>query len=325
MMRLRVHYILSALMAATMASAVPAFAQGGAGDVTKIIVPFSPGGANDVFARVIAEQLSSSGVRQSIVMNRPGGSATIGMNEVAQAKPDGKTLGVANVSFSVNPSLMKSLPYDTEKDFVPVALIATVPFVLTVHPDVKARSIQELVARLKKDPEKYGYSSSGFGSGSHLATELFLNVTGTKMIHAPYKGGSEHVVASLNGETGVMFSSLPSSIAFVKSGQLIPLAITSKARDSRLPDVITFAEAGVPDYTMTEWTAIVAPKGTPPDVVQAINKDIREALQKPEVQKRIEAVGGTVAVATPEEVGQHIKAEMAKWKHLVAANKLEAQ
>lgn len=322
-MRVLISTSFAALLLAGAAVTAPAHAQG-AGDVTKIVVPFSPGGANDVFARIVAEKMSASG-RQTIVVNRPGGSATIGMNEVAQAKPDGKTLGVANVTFSVNPYLMKTLPYDTEKDFVPVGLIATVPFVLTVHPDVKARSIKELVEMLKKDPGRYGYSSSGFGSGSHLATELFLNVTGTKMLHAPYKGGSEHVVASLNGETGVMFSSLPSSIAFVKSNQLIPLAVTSEKRDPRLPDVPTFSEAGVPAYVMTEWTALVAPKGTPADIAAAINKDVRAALQDPEVKKRIDAVGGTPADMAPADVKAHIDREMAKWKHLVAENKLEAQ
>jgi len=308
---------IGALAALALVYGTGAFAQ----RATQIIVPFSPGGTNDVVARIVAEQLTSSKVRETIVVNKPGGSATIGMGEVAKARPDGRTLGLANITFSVNPSLMKEVPYDTNA-FVPITVMATVPFVLTVHPQVKARSVDELVKMLKAEPGKYGYSTSGYGSGTHLSTELFMNATGTSMTHVPYKGGAEHVVASLNGQTGVMFASLPSALEYVNSNQLIPLAVTSAERDPRLPNVPTMQEAGFKGYVMTEYPTLVAPPGTPKDVVDEISKQVRDALAVPSVRSRIEAVGGTVVGSTPEEAAAHIKAEIQKWQRLVKENNI---
>lgn len=309
-------------MAATLAfAAVSVFSVSAqSAEVTQIIVPFSPGGTNDVIARIVAEQLTSSGVRETIVVNVPGGSATIGMSQVAQAKPDGYTLGLENITFNVNPYLMKDMPYDTDAAFVPVGTLATVPFVLTVHPDLPARNVADLVTMLKAKPGEYGFSTSGYGSGTHLSTELFMSATGTSMTHVPYKGGSEHVVASLNGQTGVMFASLPSALEFVKSGQLIALAVTSAKPDPRLPGIPTMQESGFAGYEMTEYPSLVAPAGTPKEIVDQINKEVRDALAIPEVQARIEAVGGTVVGGTPEELAAFNKAERTKWDTLVKQN-----
>jgi tripartite-type tricarboxylate transporter receptor subunit TctC len=283
----------------------------------RIVVPFAAGGSTDAVVRILAQQLSEQLGNSFFVDNRPGGAATIGMNVVAHAAADGYTLGAANISFGVNPSLIGKVPYDTEKDFVPVGFVALVPLVLAVHPSIPVRSVEELVALAKAKPETLSYSSAGYGSGSHLSMELFCYLTGTKLTHVPYNGGGPQVAATLSGQIPILFATIPSSLQHFKSGALIPLAITTAKRDPSLPDVSTVAEAGVPGYEMGDWIGIVAPKGAPAATVTRLNQEIDKALAVPDVRAKIEKIGTQVVGGPPAALENHIRQELDKWHKVV--------
>lgn len=295
----------------------PAAAQNYPTRPIRIIVPFAPAGSTDAVVRILAQQLSENLGESVVVENRPGGAATIGMNLVAQAAPDGYTLGAANISFGANPSLLGKVPYDPEKDFVAVSYVAQVPLVLAVHPSLPVRSVKELIALVKAKPNALNYSSAGYGSGSHLSMELFCYLTGIKMINVPFNGGGPQVAATLGGQTPVLFATIPSSLQFFQSGQLIPLAISTAKRDSSLPNVPTVAEAGVPDYEMGDWVGIVAPKGTPDAIVARLNQEIDKALALPDVKDKIEKIGTQVVGGPPEVLANHIHRELEKWNKVV--------
>lgn len=291
----------------------------------RVIVPFAAGGSTDAVVRILAQRLSETLGNTVFVDNRPGGAATIGMNVVAHAAPDGYTLGAANISFGVNPSLLEKVPYDVEKDFVPVSFVALVPLVLAVHPSVPARSVQELIALLKAKPNTLSYASAGYGSGSHLSMELFAYLTGTRMVHVPYNGGGPQVAGALGGQIAALFATIPSSLQHFQSGALIPLAVTTAKRDPRLPDVPTLAEAGVADYEMGDWIGIVAPHGTPEAIVTKLNHEIDAALAVPDVANKIEQIGTQVVGGTPGALAHHISRELKRWHEVVAAMGLHVQ
>ncbi|HVY56269.1 MAG TPA: tripartite tricarboxylate transporter substrate binding protein [Xanthobacteraceae bacterium] len=288
----------------------------------RIIVPFAPGGSTDAVVRILAKKLSDNLGGSVYIENRPGGAATIGTNQVAQAAPDGYTLGAANISFGANPAILKRIPYDTEKDFVPVGLVARVPLVLAVHPSVPAKSVKELIALARAKPGGLSYASAGYGSGSHLSMELFNYLTGLKMLHVPYNGGGPQVAGALGGQITALFATIPSSMQYFASGQLVGLGVSTAKRDPRLPDLPTIAEAGVPGYEMGDWVGLIAPKDTPSAIVERLNREMLKALADPEVKSRIESVGTQVAAGTPEDLRVHIQSELAKWRKVAETMKL---
>jgi tripartite-type tricarboxylate transporter receptor subunit TctC len=285
----------------------------------RVIVPFAPGGATDSVMRMVAPKLSE-GLGQSVVVeNRAGGASTIGMDAVAKSAPDGHTLGVANLSYAVNPVLLSRMPYNTERDFAPVALIASVPFVMAVHPSVPAKSIRELAALAKARPGALNYSSSGNGSATQMATELFAFIAGVKLVHVPFTGGGPALVSALSGEVSIYCASIPAMAPHFKSGRLRPLAITSVQRDPAMPELPTMIEAGVPGYEAREWNGIVVPAATPKAVISRLNQELVKTMSAPDLSKRLAAVGAHPVTSTPEEFTAHVQKELAVWSKVIKA------
>ena len=307
------------LLLIALTGAVTAHAQQFPSKPVRIIVPFAPGGATDSVMRMVAPKLSE-GLGQSVVVeNRAGGATTIGMDTVAKSPPDGHTLGVANLSYAVNPVLLSKMPYNTERDFAPVALIASVPFVMAVHPSVPAKSIRELVALAKARPGALNYSSSGNGSATQMATELFAFISGVKLVHVPFTGGGPALVSALSGEVSIYCASIPAMAPHFKSGRLRPLAITSAQRDPAMPELPTMVEAGVPGYEAREWTGIVVPAATPKAVVTRLNQELVKTMSAPDLSKRLAAVGAHPVTSTPEEFAAHVQKELAVWSKVIKA------
>ncbi len=285
----------------------------------RIIIPFAAGGATDVVFRMLTPALSEHLGQQVVIDNRPGGAATIGMDLTAKAAADGYTLGVANVAFGVNPFALRKLPYDSEKDFAPVSLAATVTQVLLVHPSVPVRSVKELIALAKAKPGALNYASGGNASSGHLACELLMHRTGMRMLHIPYKGGGPSVISSVSGETAINFTSVPASVQHLRSGRLIGLGVSSATRDAALPDVPSIAEAGVAGYEFFDWQGVVAPSKTPAAVIARLNQAFVTTLGDAAFKKRIESVGARAVGSTPEELGVFIRKEFATWSAVVKA------
>lgn len=285
----------------------------------RIIVPFAPGGATDAVMRMLGPRLSDNLGQQIVVDNRPGGASTIGMDLVAKSPPDGYTLGVANLSFAVNPSLFAKLPYNTERDFALVGLVAVVPLVLSVHPSLPVTSSKDLIALARARPGELNYSSSGNGSATQMATELFSYMTGIKMVHVPYTGGGPALLSVLSGQVSVYFGAIPAVLPHFKSGKLRGLGVTTAKRDPAIPDIPSIAEAGVPGYESREWNGLVAPAGTPASVISRLNQAIVKALAAPELSERFAGVGAHPVGSTPEELGAHIRQELDTWAKVIKA------
>ncbi len=282
----------------------------------RVIVPFAPGGATDIVARLLATRLSENLGQSVVVENRGGGGATIGMDHVAKSAPDGYTLGIATLTFAINPSLLAKLPYDTEKDFAPVSLVSTVPFVMAIHPSVPARSVQEFIALAKARPGALNYSSSGIGSASQMGAELFNYMAGTNMLHIPYTGGGPAMVALLSGQVSVFVGSIPALLPHFKTGKLVPLGVTSTKRDPTLPDVPSIAES-LPGYELFEFQGIVAPAGTSRAVIDRLQQEIVKSLATPSLNERFTVLGANVVGSTPEELASHVKKEIATWAKVI--------
>jgi len=285
----------------------------------RVIVPFAPGGATDAIMRMIAPRLSENLGQQVFVENRPGGAATIGMDVVAKSPPDGYTLGVANLTFSINPILLKKMPFDSEKDIALVSHISILPFLVGVHPSVPAKSIKELIALARARPGALNYSSSGQASATQMATELFKYLTKTDMVHIPFQGGGPALVAVLSGEVSVYWGTIPPLLAHMKSGRLRVLGVTTLQRDPAIPDVPTVAEAGVPGYQAAEWGGIVVRAGTPAAIVARLNQEIVKSLKSPDIAQRFAAVGAQAVGSTPEGFAEHIRRERETWAKVIAA------
>ena len=283
----------------------------------RVIVPFAPGGSTDVVFRILAPRITEALGQPLLVDNRPGGGATIGMDLVAKSAPDGYTLGVANISFGANPSLLARLPYDTAKDFAPVTMVSIVTMVLTVHPSVPARSVKQLLALAKSQPGGLNYASAGNGSATHLAFERFKVASGAKILHVPYKGGGPAVVSIVGGETMTLFATIPSAIQHFQSGRLIPLGVSSAKRNGALPKVPTVAEAGVAGYEAIEWQGVVVPAGTPAPVIGRLHQVFARAVTLPEMKERFAAIGADAAGGTPDELAAFIRSELTGWAKVI--------
>ena len=293
--------------------------------LVRVIVPFAPGGSTDIVARLLAPRLSENLGQPVVVENRAGGGTTIGMEHVAKSAPDGYTLGVATLTFAINPSLFGKLPYDTLKDFAPVSLVSIVTFVMAIHPSVPARSVKEFIALAKAKPGALNYSSSGIGSASQMGAELFKYMTGTNMVHIPYTGGGPAMVALLSGQVSVFVMSIPGGLPHFNSGRLVPLGVTSVKRHPVLPDVPSIAESGLPGYELLEYQGIVAPAGTPGAIINRRQQEIVKSLTSSALNERFTTMGATVVGGTPEELTNHVKKEIATWAKVIktAGIKLE--
>jgi len=305
--------ILAALLAS--ASAIAAWAaEPYPNRPIRLIVPYAVGGATDITSRIVAPHLGDSMGQQIIVDNRAGGASITGTDMVAKAAPDGYTILMASIAFGANAGLYAKLPYDPQKDFATVSLVATVPMVLAVHPSVPPRSVKELLALAKAKPGTLNYGSAGNGSANHLATELLKHMTSTNIVHVPYKGGGPAVVAIVAGETSMLFATISSSLQHYKSGRLIALAVSTSKRNTALPNVPTVAEAGVPGYEFFEWQGVVVPAGTPQAVIDRLHKETVKALANPDARERIVGLGLDVAGRTPQQFAAHLNAEVLRWK-----------
>ena len=305
-------------VAALTTLALPAFAQQAFPmRPVKFIVPFPPGGPVDVTARAVAQKLSQIWGQQVLVDNRAGAGGIVGADIAAKSSADGYTVFVCSIHHSVLPSLKPKLPYDIEKDFVPVSFGAMFPVVLVAHPSVPVRNVAELIALDKKTPGKLSFSSSGNGGGTHLAGELFNMQAGTTLLHVPYKGSAPAMTDLLGGQVQLMFSDAPTALQQIKAGKVRAIAVASTRRSALLPDVPTIAESGLPSYEAYSWAAFVAPAGTPKDVVQRLSTDINKALNDPEVKKRLYEAGAEAMPTTPEAFGKMLHAEIEKWTKVV--------
>ena len=285
----------------------------------RAIVPFAPGGATDAVMRMIGPRLGENLGQQVVVENRPGGAATIGMDNVAKSPADGYTLGVANLTFSINPILFRKMPYDSDRDFTLVSHITNVPFVLSVHPSVPVKSVKELIALAKARPGALNYSSSGQASATQMATELFKLLTGTDMVHVPFTGGGPALVSVLSGEVSVYLGSIPALLPHMNSGRLRALGVTTMKRDPAIPDIPTVAEAGVPGYQAAEWQGIVVRAGTPAAIVTRLNQELVKSLRAPDINQRFASVGAQAVGSTPEEFAAHIRRERDTWSKVIKA------
>ena len=309
---------VATLVAALCAAAV-AFAQPFPSKLVRITAPYSAGSAPAVFTRLMADKLAALWSQPVIVEARPGGSGFIAIEAVKNAAPDGhELLVVSNAHVAINPALYKKLPYDPEKDFVPVALMYRTPFFLIVSTAGPYNSVPALIAAAKAEPGKVSYGSSYVGSPSHLGSAELEFLTGTKMIHVPFRDQSQMYVAIANGDVGWAFSTLGSALPLMQAGRLKPLAIAAKKRLATQPDVPTMAEAGGPaGLEVDAWLAICAPRGTPREVVRRINADVNKLLADPEVAEQLQRFGFEAAPGTPEQFADVIRADAKKYGELV--------
>jgi tripartite-type tricarboxylate transporter receptor subunit TctC len=285
----------------------------------RVIVPFAAGGPPDVISRIVAQKLSERWGQQVYVENHPGAGGNTGTATAARATADGYTLYMMSTGFMVNPSLYAKVPYDPIKDFAPVTLAAASPNILFVHPTVPARSAKELIDLIKGNPGKYSYAQPSTGSTPHLSGELLKLQYGLDLVTVPFNGASLAVNSTLAGHTPIAFTALPPAIANIKEGNLRGLAVTAAKRSAALPDVPTMAEDGIPDQEAETINGLLAPAGTPDDIIARINRDTVAALSMPDVRERLAALGFEPAVSTPAEFGARIKSEIAKWDKVVRA------
>jgi tripartite-type tricarboxylate transporter receptor subunit TctC len=284
----------------------------------RMIVGFPPGGGTDVVARVIGAKLQDWYGQPVVVENRPGATGTIGADVVAKSAPDGYTLIMGHVnSHGIAPNLFSKLPYDAIKDFAAVSYVGYVPNVLAVHPSVNAKSVKELVALAKSKPGAMNYASSGNGSTQHLAGEMFKQLTGTDIVHIPYKGSGDAIKDLLAGTVNMNFDTMPPVLPHIQSGKLRGLAISTPKRLPQLPEVPTFEEEGIRGFDVTNWYGVMAPGGTPREIVLKLNGDINKAMQVPEVRARLEAVGTQLNEQSAAQFETFMKAEVSKYGKLI--------
>ena len=291
----------------------------------RVIVPQSAGGSTDLAARVVTQRLGDALGQAVVVDNRPGAGSLIGTDLVAKAMPDGYTLLGVAASFSINPSLHIKLPFDPVRDFAPISRLCAFPHILVVHPAVSARSVKELIALARAKPGQLNVATSGVATSTHMAAELFMYMTGTKMATIPYKGGAPGNVALVGGEVQLYFATISTALPHIRSGKLRALAVTTRKRIAAAPDYPTIAEAGVPGYEHASWVGILAPAGTPAAVVSRLNGEIARIVQLPEVRDYFLRDGLEPEGDTAKEFAADIRNEVAKWLKVVKAAGIKPQ
>ena len=304
-------------LAAVAMSAGTAMAQAWPSKPISLIVPFPAGGTTDVLARALADKLSQSLGQTVIVESKPGAGATLGADYVAKAKPDGYTLLMGAVHHTIASSVYKKLPYDFQKDFAPITTVALVPNVLVVNSSTPAKTVAELVAMVKAQPGKFNYGSNGNGTAQHLIGTQFENITGTDLVHIPYKGSGPLATDLLGGQITMSFDTVTPVLQHIKSGKLRALAVTTGKRSSALPDVPTLEEAGLKGFNIGTWFGVLAPAATPKDIVTRLNTEMVKAIRSPEFRKRMEEIGAEPIGSSGEQMALQIKAETEKFAKLV--------
>jgi tripartite-type tricarboxylate transporter receptor subunit TctC len=314
--RIRIRTFVAAAVMASVSQL--AHAQAFPAKPVRIVVPVAPGGATDIIARTLGTRLSAAWNQQVLVDNRPGGGSNIGFEVASKAPPDGHTLLLAQPPFTVNVSLYKKLAYDPARDFSPVTLAVTGANVLVVHPSVPARTLKDLIAFAKARPGQLSYASSGNGTTPHLSGELFKSMAGVNILHVPYKGASASVTDLIGGHVDMAFVSLSSVVPQLKANRLRGLATTSAQRSALMPDLPTFAEAGLKGYEVLGWYGFLVPAGTSRDIIARLHADITKALANPDVLQTLNGVGlEAVKANSPDEFGAFIRAEISKWAKVV--------
>lgn len=284
----------------------------------RMVVPFAAGaGSNDIMARLLAQKLSDNFGQQVVVDNRPGASGIIGTDIVAKAQPDGYTVLMMSLTLTVNPSLFKKLPYNTEKDLTPVTAVASAPLMLVTHPSLPVKSVREFIAYAKANPGKLNFGSGGPGTTPHLAGEMLKTMAGIQVIHVPYKGGAPALADLVGGQIQFMCENIPGTLPFVKAGRLRALAITDTKRSPLLPEMPTLDESGLKGYEIVGWNGLFVPAGTPPVVVNKLHAAVVKALALPDVRERLATMGADGIGNTPQQFTAFIKAEIAKWAKVV--------
>jgi len=288
-----------------------------------MVVPFPPGGGTDTGARLIAQKLSAKWGQQVVVENKGGAAGQIGVDLVAKAKPDGYTILMGNIGTqAINPSLYPRLPYDPDKAFAPISLVAELPLAMMVNPGVPAKTAPEFVALARSQPGRLSYSSSGAGGAPHLAAEMFKLATGTFIVHVPYRGGGPAVSDLLAGHVQLSFMTVLEASGHIKAGKLRALAVTSQQRVSALPDVPTLAEGTVPGFNSISWIGLLAPAATPRDIVEKISADVRELVASDEVKNRLVELGGVPRANTPAQFAQMIEADRKRYAQIIRERKI---
>ena len=316
-MNLRHAALIAAMMALTSGAAL---AQTYPDRPIRLVVPFPAGGGGDAIARPLAQRLSEQLGQQVVIENKGGANGNIGAEDVARAAPDGYSLLFANSSLMISVNLYKKLPFDVLTDFAPVGLASVSASVLVVHPSVKAKTPEELVALAKSKPGKLNFGSAGRGSTMHLAGELFKSMTGADIVHVPYKGAGPAISDLIGGHVEVVFVNIPPVLSNIQAGKVRALAVTTKTRSAVLPDVPTLDESGLPGYQSTTWYGILAPAGTPQPIVERLNRELAKAVNTPDLQAQLRALGSEPSPDTPAEFGTFIRSDIASWAKVMQAS-----
>jgi len=318
---------IAAFLGAAIPAAQFAAAQGETypGKPVRLIVAFPPGGSVDVVARQLAPRLSESLGQPLVIDNRSGASGNIGTEHAARAKPDGYTLIIHTIPFVANVHLYKQMPYDPLADFAPVCLLSSSPSVLVVHPSLPARSVGELLQLAKSKPGVLNYSAAGAGTNPHIAGELFNMLGNVDIVAIQYKGGGPSLVAALGGEIAITYPNISEAIPHVKTGRLRALGVTGAKRSAALPEVPTIAESGVPGYEFVTWHGVLAPRGTPAEIVALLNGKLKDVLHSPELSARFAQMGLDVIASSPGEFSAHLKKELEKWGKLIRERSIRVE
>ena len=283
----------------------------------RLIVPFAPGGSNDIVARIVGYKFAESFGQQVIIDNRGGASGIIGTDIAAKAAPDGYTLLMMSLTIAVNPSLYRKLPYDTEKDLAPVTLVASAPLILVVHPSLPVKSLKDFIAHAKANPGKLNFGSGGPGTTPHLAGEVLKSMAGLQMTHVPYKGGGPALADLIGGQLQLMLENIPSTLPLVKSGKLRVLAVSGLTRSTLVPEVPTLDEAGLKGYEIVGWNGLFLPAATPNAIVSRLHAETVKALALPDVKERLSGMGAEGVGNTPAQFTAFVKSEIRKWAQVV--------
>lgn len=304
------------LIAAALASPL-AWAQPYPNKPIRMVAPSTPGDAPDVIARLVADKLSTALGQQVVVENRPGAGGVVGSDYVAKAAPDGYTLIMGNAgSHGINAAVYSKLPYDIQKDFAPVSQVAVAPNVMVINPSVPANTVAEFIAYAKANPGKLSYASGGNGSSAHMSMELFKSMSGIDIQHVPYKGSSPALTDVVSGQVVAFIGNMPPTVPLIKAGKLKALAVTTRSRSALMPELPTISEAGLPGYETVAWFGVLAPAGTPPEVVNKLSAEIGKIAKSPEIREKLVAMGAEPVGSTPEEFKAVIDRDIAKWKPL---------
>ena len=306
------------ILAVALGATSVAFAQAYPAKAVRIVNPFAPGGATDIIARHMGQKLTEAWGQPVVVENRAGASGALGVEHVAKSPADGYTLLIATqTTHAANPALYAKLPYDAAKDFAPLTLAGSTPLALMVHPTLPVRDVRELLDHVKKNPGKLSYASGGNGTSQHLTMELLKTMTGTFMVHIPYKGAGPAMTDFLGGQVNLMFDNLPTALPHVKSGKLRALAVSTAKRSALAPELPTIAESGLAGFDLATWFAFYAPAATPRELVEKISADMRRALAQPDTKERLTGIGVDIVASTSQELGAFNRAELVKWAKIV--------